>query len=116
MISVTCDLKLSSQYLVVLHPAGELREEELVKAGVAPTLLDEFRALRISDNPAIYVVATDPAVTGVGANRSIRSTRTTYQQRFVEIDRPLVVVKRALQPVRVELSGTIERRVVSGIH
>lgn len=111
----TCDLGMAGEFLVVLHPQGALREQELLSAGVEPELLREFRTLRITDNAAIYVLATGPAVSGFGATRSIRSTRTTYQERFINIERLLVLAK-GTQPVGVDIAGPPERIAVVAIH
>ncbi len=111
----TCDLDNPGRYLVVLHPAGPLRESELAAAGVTPDLLDEMRVLRLGVQPAIYVIATDPDVTGTGTERSRLSQRTTSQMHFVQIDK-LMVLARNTQPVIVEIGGPPERRVIEGIH
>jgi hypothetical protein len=106
---------MPGEFLVVLHPQGALREQELVSAGVLPELLPEFRILRTSDNSAVYVVATGPAVTGSGTTRSIRSTRTTYQERFINIER-LMVLAKGTQPVGVDIAGPPGRPAVVAIH
>lgn len=111
----SCDLKMRGSYLVVLHPEGALRDEQVVSAGLPQALLPELRVLRLGNNPAIYVIATDPGVSGEGAARSTRSSRTTYQNNFVQIDR-LMVLAKTTQPVRVDLGGPPERRVIEGVH
>ena len=58
---------MPGSYLVVLHPEGALREEQLVSAGLQQALLPELQELRLGTNPAIYVIATDPGVSGTGA-------------------------------------------------
>jgi len=113
--NATCDLGMPGEFLLVLHPQGALREQDLVSAGVSTALLDEFRILRITDNAAIYVVATGPGVTGFGTSRSIRSTRTTYQQRFINIERVMVLAKDT-QPVGVDITGPPGRREVVAVH
>lgn len=113
--SATCDLGMPGEFLLVLHPQGALREQELVSAGVSSELLPEFQILRIGDNSAIYVVATGPAVTGLGTTRSIRSTRTTYQKRFINIER-LMVLAKGSQPVGVDIAGPPGRVAVVAIH
>jgi hypothetical protein len=112
----SCDLEMPGSYVVILHPAGALGDEQLVSAGLPQSLLPEFRLLRESGNqPAIYVIAADPRVSGTGSGRSIRSSFTTYQMNFVQIDR-LMVLAKATQPVTVDLGGPVERLVIDGIH
>jgi hypothetical protein len=111
----TCDLENPGRHLVVLHPPGPLRESELAAAGVTPDLLDEMRVLRIGVQPAIFVIATDPGVTGTGTDRSTLSQWTTYQNNFVQIDK-LMVLAGNTQPVVVDIGGPPERRVIEGIH
>jgi hypothetical protein len=111
----SCDLKKSGSYLVVLQPEGALRDEQLVSAGVPQSLLPELREMRFSDNAAIFVIATDPGVSGFGASRSIKSSWTTYQMRFVQIDK-LMVLAKTTQPVSVDIGGSPERRVIEAIH
>ena len=110
-----CDLKMPGSYLVVLHPAGALREEQLASAGLPQALLPELRVLRLGEQPAIYVIATDPGVSGVGTARSFLSSRTTYQMNFVQIDRVMVLAKTT-QPVRINVGGPAERPVIEGLH
>jgi hypothetical protein len=112
---VSCDLQIPGSYFVVLHPAGALREQELASAGLPLALLPELRVLRIGVNPSIYVIATGPDVTGVGADRSIRSSRTTSQIHFVEIDEVMVHAGTD-QPVRIEIAGSVERPVIASVH
>jgi hypothetical protein len=110
-----CDLELPGSYLVVLHPKGTLGDEQLVSAGLPQALLPELRTLRLGVNPAIFVISTGSQVTGMGASRSTRSSRTTYQMNFVEIDR-LMVLAKTTQPLGVDIGGTAERRVIEAIH
>jgi hypothetical protein len=114
-ILASCDLEMAGNYLLVLHPEGPLREEEVVSAGFPRDLLPELRVLKLGTNPGIYVIATDPGVTGTGADRSPRSSWTTSQMHFVQIDRLMVLAKTS-QPVRVDLGGSSERRVIEAIH
>ena len=109
-----CDLGMPGSYLVVLHPKGTLSDEELVSGGLPQALLPELRTLRLGENPAIFVIATDPQVTGTGATRSTRSTWTTSQMHFVQFDR-LMVLAKTTQPVGVDVGGTADRRVIEGI-
>ena len=111
----SCDLQMPGSYLVVLHPQGALREEELASTGLPPDLVSEVRVLRLTDQPGIFVIATNPGLTGTGTDRSTPSSRTTYQMNFVQIDRLMVLAKTA-PPVRVDLGGPPDRRVIEGIH
>jgi hypothetical protein len=112
----SCDLEMPGSYMVVLHPEGTLRDEQLVSAGLPPALLPELRLLRSDGgHPAIYVIATDPGVNGTGTSRSILSTRTTYQDRFIEIDKLLLLAK-STQPVKVNIGGSREHRVIDALH
>jgi hypothetical protein len=111
----SCDLKTPGSYLVVLHPEGTLRDEQLVSAGLPWALVPELRVLRLGNEPSIYVIATDSGVSGTGTDRSTLSSRTTYQMNFVQIDR-LMVLAKATQPVEIDVGGPAERRVVEGLH
>jgi hypothetical protein len=110
----SCDLQVPGSYLVVLHPAGALREEELAAAGLPSALLPELRGLRLGENPAIYVIATDPGVSGVGTERTIRSNWTTSQMHFVQIDK-VMVLARTTPPVTIDVAGPAERPVIEGL-
>jgi len=111
----TCDLDHPGRYLVVLHPRGALLEGELTAAGLTSDLLAEMRVLRIGVQPAIYVISTDPGVSGTGTDRSRLSQRTTSQMHFVQID-TLMVLAKATQPVIVDIGGPPGRRVIERIH
>jgi len=111
----SCDLKLPGSYVVVLHPEGTLGDKQLVLAGLPQALLPELRELRFGDEPAIYVIATDPGVRGTGADRSTRSSRTTYQMRFVQID-SLMVLAKSMQPVEVVIGGPAARPAIEGVN
>jgi hypothetical protein len=113
-IQVTCDLERPGRYLVVLHPQGELREAELAAAGLTPDLVAEMRVMRIGVQPSIYVISTDPGVTGTGTDRSPLSNRTTSQMHFVQIEK-LMALTRTTQPVTIDIGGPQERRVITGV-
>ena len=102
MIHVACDLKLPGRFVVVLHPPGELSDEELATAGFPAALMPELRAMRLRGGPAMYVFAADRDVKGIGSQRTVPSSRTTTQSAFVEINE-LLVVTRSAQPVTVEI-------------
>ena len=113
-IHARCDLIMTGSYLVVLHPKGALPDDQLVSAGLPQALLPEFRELRIGEQPGIFVIATDPDVSGIGADRSTRSTWTTSQMLFVQIDSLMVLAKNT-QPVAVDVGGPAARRVIEGL-
>lgn len=115
IIRASCDLEMPGSYLVVLHPEGALREEQVVSAGLPSTLLSELRELRLGTNPGIYVISTDPGVSGIGTGRTILSKWTTSQMHFVQIDNTMVLAK-TMQPVSVDIGGPPDRRVIEAIH
>lgn len=93
-VELSCSLEAPAQFLVLLHPEGELSDAELVVAGLPEPVIPTLRAFRLSSNEAIYVFeASGPA----------GSSRTTYQGRFVHIPAPLVVRKEAGGKVTVDL-------------
>ena len=104
-IEVNCDLKLSGNYVVVLHPAGEKSDVELAAGGVPSASIAAVRALRNGDHAAIYVVASD---------KKTPDSRTTYQNNFVTFDHVMAAVK-SLPSVTVMLGGPAGARVVQGI-
>jgi hypothetical protein len=110
-----CDLKMRGSYLIVLHPQGDLADDQLMSAGLPKSLLPEFRALRIGERPAIYVIATGPDVSGVGSGRTTLSSWTTSQNNFVQIDR-VMILARDTQHVSVDVGGPIERRVIARLN
>ena len=114
-IEATCDLKLAGNYLVVLHPSGELTDEQLLAGGVPEPVLPELRKMRIGDRASIYVISTDANVKGTGADRTTLSSRTTSQNKFVKIDK-LIVQTKSSQPVVVNIGGAATERVIQTIH
>jgi hypothetical protein len=104
-IEVNCDLKLSGNYVVVLHPAGEKTDEELAAGGVPAAVIPAVRMLRNGDHAAIYVVASD---------RQTPDSRTTYQNRFAHVDHVMAATK-SLPSVTVSIGGPAEARVILGI-
>jgi len=114
MVHASCDIKIAGRYIVVLHPAGEFGHDELVSAGIPEALIPELRALRMRGNPAIYVIAADKTVTGIGAERSVMSSRTSVQTSFVQIN-SLMVVTKTKQPVLVAVGGSPKVRVIERI-
>ena len=52
---------------------------------------------------------------GQGASRSILSSWTTYQMRSAQIDK-LMVLAKTTQPVRIDVGGSPERRVIEAVH
>jgi len=112
--SVSCHVNLGS-YVLILHPQGQLTDDELTTAGVSAAILPELRALRIGDQPAIYVIANGPGVSGIGINRTIKSSRTTAQALFVRIDRLFFQAKTISQPVIVTITGPAGAKVIDRI-
>ena len=112
VIEAACDLKLPGNYLVVLHPSGELSDEQLLAGGVPEPVMPELRALRIGDNASIYVISTDAK--GNGTERTVPSSRTTSQNKFVKIDR-LMVLAKSSQPLIVEVGGAADARVIQAL-
>jgi len=113
-ITVKCDLKLAGSYVVVLHPDGKKTDEELLADGVPADVIPELRVMRIGDNASIYVISTGSNVSGTGTGRTVLSSRTTYQNNFVRIDK-LMVLAKSSQPVAVEIGGASGARVVQSI-
>lgn len=109
-----CDVKLPGRYTVVLHPPGELSDEDLLFAGLPEALLPELRTMRSKRGPAMYVFASDRTVTGIGIKRTVPSSRTTTQSMFVEINE-LMVVTRTTQPLTVEVARTQDAAVIRRI-
>jgi hypothetical protein len=104
-IEVNCDLKLSGNYVVVLHPAGAKSDEELTAGGVPAAAIAAVRALRIGENASIYVVATD---------KQTPDSRTTYQNNFVSFDHVMAVTK-SLPSVTVSIGGPAGARVIQAV-
>lgn len=114
VVHAACDLKLPGRYTVILHPAGELSNDELISGGVPEALVPELRTMRARRGPGMYVIAADRTVTGTGSQRTIQSSRTTTQSTFVEINE-LMVVTRNTQPVTVEVGHTQTTAVIRRI-
>ena len=114
IITASCDLKLPGRFVIVLHPPGSLGQEELTNAGVPESLVPELRAMRMKGDPAIYVFSVDRNVTGIGANRSVPSSRTNTQSTFVEINE-LLVATRNTQPVVLDVGKTQNSAIVKRI-
>lgn len=104
-IQVNCDLKIPGDFVVVLHPSGDLKDEEFASAGAPPAVIADVRALRIGDHPSIYVIAT---------GKQTPNSRTTYQNNFVKIDKLMVVFKSS-RPVTVDISGSAGARTIQSI-
>lgn len=111
---VACDLKISGKFTVVLHPPNELSNDELVWGGMPENLIPELRTMRQRRGPAMYVIASDAHIKGVGIGRTVLSSRTYSQSTFVEIPQ-LMVVTRSKQPLTVEIGKTRETSVIRRI-
>jgi len=104
-IDLNCDVKLAGNYVVVLHPAGEKTDDQLLTGGVPASALAAVRALRNGDHAAIYVIAMD---------KQTPDSRTTYQNRFVQIDHVMAATKSS-QPVSISIGGAAGARVVQAL-
>ena len=93
--SAQCRLGTEGGYLVVLHPAGQLSDEELIRGGVPERVVPVLRQARLGDDEAVYVFPGE-------SPRAM--SRTTYQHRFVRIPRLLVAEKERPEPVVVDLA------------
>jgi hypothetical protein len=113
-VFATCRVGASSSYLVVLHPQGALTDDELMAGGMPGSLIPEVRAIRSSDEPAIYVIETNQFVTGIGDSRKPMSGRTTSQNSFVRIDR-LQTLAKTSQVVLVTMKGLEGSRIIEKI-
>jgi hypothetical protein len=89
--------RIHGQYLVVLHPEGQLSDEELIQGGVPPGLLPFLRKFRLGDSAAVYVFPGESARA---------ASRTTYQKRFVHIPRLFVLERETRGPVRIAVAET----------
>lgn len=89
-----CRLGTDGGYLVVLHPQGQLSDEELIRGGVPERLVPLLRQLRNGDNEQVLVFPFE-------SPRA--ASRTTYQHRFARIPQLLVLEKRKPEPVVIEL-------------
>ena len=108
---VECDLKIPGRFIVVLHPPGELSNEDLTSAGVPEWLVPELRAMRQRRGPAMYVFRADRSVAGPGSLRPVDASRTTTQSTFLEINE-LMVVTRNTQPLAIDVGRTSTSAVV----
>jgi hypothetical protein len=112
--NTTCDLKLPGRFVIVLHPPGTLGGEELLSAGIPESLLPELRAMRMKGDPGIYVFSIDKSVKGIGANRTVPSSRTNTQSTFLTINE-LFVVTLNKQPITIDVGKTANSAVVRRI-
>lgn len=111
---VPCDLKMTGRYVVILHPPGEFTQDQLTAAGLPESLIPELRALRLRASPAIYVMAADRGVTGIGSQRTVLSSRETGQSSFVEINELMIIGKNG-PPVTVEVGRTATTSIIRRI-
>ncbi len=89
-----CRLDTPGGYLVVLHPEGNLSDEELLRGGMPQPVVTFLRQFRIGTHEAVYVFPYE----------SVRhASRTTYQHRFVRIPQLMVLQKATPEPVVVQL-------------
>jgi hypothetical protein len=111
---VTCNLRMEGRYTVVFHPPGEVGNEALRSAGLPEALIPEFRSMRLRGSPAIYVIASDRAVKGLGSKRTIASSRTTRQSTFVQIDQ-LMVITRTTPSITIEVGRPYGANVIQRV-
>ena len=111
---VACDLKIQGRFTVVLHPANELSNDELIWGGLPESLVPELRTMRQRRGPAMYVIASGSHIKGTGIGRTVLSSRTYDQSTFVEIPN-LMVVSRETQPLTVEVGKTRETSIIRRI-
>lgn len=104
--SAPCRLGTENGYVVVLHPQGQLSDEELIQGGVPKGLLPFFREFRKGDNEQVFVFPSE----------SVRyASRTTYQHRFARIPQLLVLEKKKAEPVVIELLKSEDAREITGV-
>ncbi|HKV06673.1 MAG TPA: hypothetical protein VJ725_00960 [Thermoanaerobaculia bacterium] len=92
--SQPCRLGTDGGYLVVLHPQGQLSDEELIQGGVPERLVPLLRQIRNGDNEQVLVFPYESAQA---------ASRTTYQHRFARIPQLVVLQKETPDPVVIEL-------------
>jgi hypothetical protein len=104
--SQPCRLGTRGGYLVVLHPQGQLSDEELLRGGVPEGLLPFLRQFRNGDNEQVFVFPSE----------SVRAaSRTTYQHRFARIPQLLVLEKKRSEPVVIELRQSPEAPEIASL-
>jgi hypothetical protein len=91
---ISCDPRAGGAYTLVLLPQGPLDESRLRSAGVSEAEIDQLRALRFTENPAILVLPQAPAE---------RPSRTTSQMHTLEIPVLMVLRHEGDEPLRFEL-------------
>lgn len=101
-----CRLGTDGGYLVVLHPQGQLSDEELIQGGVPERVVPLLRQLRIGDNEQVLVFPSE-------SPRA--ASRTTYQHRFARIPQLLVVQKDRPDPVVIELRQSPEAPEIASL-
>jgi hypothetical protein len=85
-ITRECDPRSPEAFTLVVHPARELADAELVAAGLPRELIDDVHALRIGGGDGVYVLPHDPRG---------RASRTSIGWRQAVVPEPLVVDKPA---------------------
>lgn len=91
---------------MVLHPEGQLSDEELIQGGVPERLVPLLRQLRNGDNEQVLVFPFE-------SPRA--ASRTTYQHRFARIPRLLVIEKAKPDPVVIELRQSPEAPEIASL-
>ena len=101
-----CRLGTEGGYVVVLHPQGQLSDEELIRGGVPERLLPLLRQLRNGENEQVLVFPFE-------SPRA--ASRTTYQHRFARIPQLLVLEKKRPEPVVIELRQSPEAPEIASL-
>lgn len=102
-----CRLGTNGGYLVVLHPQGELSDEELIRAGVPERVVPLLRQLRSKSGREQVLVFPSESPRA--------ASRTTYQHRFARIPQLLVIRKERPEPVVIELRQSPEAPEIAGL-
>jgi len=104
-IQATYELGVPGGCVVVLHPDGDLTNEQLIAAGLSQNQVEAVRGLRLGANAAIYVLSKDPKTP---------NSRTTYQGSFVRIPE-VMVVAISTKTLEVNLAGAPENWFIESI-
>ncbi|MFN7941082.1 MAG: hypothetical protein U0X73_05760 [Thermoanaerobaculia bacterium] len=105
-LASSCDLRVPGAYLVVLCPQGDLKDADLLAAGVPAKELERVRQLRLGSRPAVLVIPD--AAAG-------RPTRSTFQARYVRIPRALAAQVESGGSLDLQLSRDPTGLQVTGV-
>ena len=105
--SFDCSVNLDGRYSVVLHPAKELSDDDLARAGVSEPIIQRLRKMRsVGEYEMVLVFPTD---------KQGPPSFTTYQKHSVVIPELLVANKND-DSLSIVLSKTPEGITVKGIN